>query len=255
VWREKEQLRIISFFRESLNSTKTYEKFLSLREGLPCKVNVSELQKDIANKQSEISECFQLSKSCFFNIENLEFYSEMILRFSKLLTHLTSIDQSFLLFFAQYDEKGLLLLCHKLIYGVLKSILASQLIIALYKPGAFITFLERSLQAAQVVNRSLQISNVITVSNVKAIKIISVAGFTMGLTLYSNVFSKKPMELTCVTTYSGFSGLLGNYVELVRSYGSMLVFEVAKTFSTLSNAALAGFIEPKETVLRNLLSE
>lgn len=246
----------MSFSRVSSDSSKTYEKFLTLREDLPCQLNVSDLQKTMANIGSEITECFRLSSSCFFNIEQLDFYSEMIVRFSTLFTHLTPLDHSFLLFFAEYDEKGLLLLCHRLLYCVLKSVLASQLIIALYKPGAFVTFLEKALQATQGVNNHLRLSNIITVSNVKAVKILSFTGLTLGLTLYSNIFSKKSMELTYhVATYSGFSGLLGNYTELLRSYGSMLVFEAAKTCSTLSNAALAGFIEPKEAVLRNFLTE
>lgn len=53
--------------------------------------------------------------------------------------------------------------------------------------------------------------------------------------------------------YVGFSGMAGDVTNLLRSEGSKLIFEVTKTLSTFSNAALAGFIEPKEQVAKQLI--
>lgn len=53
--------------------------------------------------------------------------------------------------------------------------------------------------------------------------------------------------------YVGFSGMAGDITNALRLEGSKLIFEVTKTLSTFSNAALAGFIEPKEQVAKQLL--
>ena len=53
--------------------------------------------------------------------------------------------------------------------------------------------------------------------------------------------------------YVGFSGMAGDITNLFRLEGSKLIFEVTKTLSTFSNAALAGFIEPKEQVAKQLI--
>jgi hypothetical protein len=40
---------------------------------------------------------------------------------------------------------------------------------------------------------------------------------------------------------------------MIRSLGSKLIFELTKTLSTWSNAAVAGALEPKQEFVRNVL--
>lgn len=53
--------------------------------------------------------------------------------------------------------------------------------------------------------------------------------------------------------YTGFSGDLGFVFNNFRQYGSKLVFEFAKTISHITNAAIAGFIAPKEEAIRSYI--
>lgn len=58
--------------------------------------------------------------------------------------------------------------------------------------------------------------------------------------------------MSVFSMYSGFSGNPGAMLDLTRDVGGKIVFELAKTLSVLSNAALIGFLEPKQNLLKHL---
>lgn len=57
---------------------------------------------------------------------------------------------------------------------------------------------------------------------------------------------KTPMLTYDGKLYQGFSGFLGSSINIFRTEGSKLVYEITKTLSTFFNAAVAGAIEPKQ---------
>ena len=256
--KRKEKKGIGSLFSEPNNSEKSFEKFLAIKKKISSDNCLSEIKINIANNAENIKESFQISKKYFWNIESHDFYCEMAARFSKILINLTATDYSFLLSFAQYDEQGLLLLCHKLLYITLKSVLASQIIIGLYNPGAFLSFISKAIVGAQTASKVWKIStipSILTTCRSTKLKLVGFTGLTLGVTLYSSSFWGSSAVVSNMPSYCGFPNIYGEYVNALRSYGSMLAFEIAKTLSTLSNAAIAGFIEPKEEVLKNLITQ
>ena len=104
-------------------------------------------------------------------------------------------------------------------------------------------------------NRSiLSLKGIMTVKATTAIKVVSVTGLTLSVTLYSGILARKDtMRLDRVSLYDGLSGHPGNYIGMIRSLGSKLIFELTKTLSTWSNAAVAGALEPKQEFVRNVL--
>jgi hypothetical protein len=131
------------------------------------------------------------------------------------------------------DEHGVLFLFQKVIYACLKCKLASQLIVALYKPGAFIMFFSKVLDILSKNRSILSLKGIMTVKATTAIKVVSVTGLTLSVTLYSGILARKDtMRLDRVSLYDGLSGHPGNYIGMIRSLGSKLIFELTKTLST-----------------------
>ena len=49
------------------------------------------------------------------------------------------------------------------------------------------------------------------------------------------------------------SGVIGEFAKSFRFEGSKIIFELTKTASTFTNAALAGFLEPKQDAVTQIL--
>jgi hypothetical protein len=141
-------------FKETSSSEKCFNDFFEMREKLTGTARPELVRTYFAENASSIAESFKISKSLFWDIEKHDFYSETVSRFSMMLSDLTTVDLNSLLMLTSYDEQGSLFLCHKLIYGALKCVLASQIIIGLYKPGAFFTFLEKAVLIAKSIGNT-----------------------------------------------------------------------------------------------------
>jgi|JI102314A2RNA_FD_contig_31_8595426_length_980_multi_2_in_0_out_0_2 hypothetical protein len=157
----------------------------------------------------------------------------MVVRIARIFINVSSAELTFLLNYIQMDEHGVLFLFQKSIYACLKCKLASQLIVALYKPGAFIMFFSKVLTILSNNRSILSLKGIMTLKGTTAIKVVSVTGLTLGVTLYSGIFAKKDtMVLGKVSIYEGLSGNPGNIINIIRSIGSKIVFEITKTLST-----------------------
>ena len=94
----------------------------------------------------------------------------MVTRFSSILVEFSGADLTFLVKYATMDESGVLLLFHKILYNVLRCVLASQAIIALYKPGAFVGFLQKAIGCVKPAIGGLPLTNIITVASTTRVK-------------------------------------------------------------------------------------
>jgi hypothetical protein len=76
------------------------------------------------------------------------------------------------------------------------------------------------------------------------------------LALFSNSFATKTKQglLSNGKLYKRLGGSLGSCVSLLRFEGSKIIYEIAKTLPTFSNAALAGAFEPKQKLISKILS-
>jgi len=192
-----------------------------------------------------------ISKQYWGKIETHGFYDEMISRFAQLFSNLSITELSFFSYFISMDESGVLFLFQKFFYACLKCKLASQLIVALYKPGTFIAFFDRVVKLLWWKLDIIKNNVPFTVTRTTAFKFVGYSG--LGLTLFSNIYLKPVASLQHTPLYKGFSGDLGFVFNNFREYGSQLVFEFAKTISHITNAAIAGFIAPKEEAIKSYI--
>ena len=66
--------------------------------------------------------------------------------------------------------------------------------------------------------------------------------------LYNKHFLKDNTAIKRL--YTGLGGQLGAITNIFRVETSKVIYETAKTISTFSNAALAGFLEPKQNAIK-----
>jgi hypothetical protein len=141
-WRNLEVNRLFGLFSASDNRV-ALSKFNQLEEKFTEKPDIVGLKNEILNESTDVRKSLLISKQYWGKIETHGFYDEMITRFAKLFANLSMTELSFISYFISMDESGALFLFHKFIYTCLKCKLASQLIVALYKPGAFIAFFDK----------------------------------------------------------------------------------------------------------------
>lgn len=106
--------------------------------------------------------------------------------------------------------------------------------------------------ARDLIGSTYKSSNLLLSKNIRKITFIGLASASLSLALFSNYFT-KPQKTSVFSMYSGSSGNPGAALDLTRNIGGKIVFELAKTLSVLSNAALIGFLEPKQNLLKHLL--
>jgi len=80
---------------------------------------------------------------------------------------------------------------------------------------------------------------------------ISTSAVLLALYRYLYLNNLTPTGLICASQYSGLEGLAGQYLEILRNSGSRVIFDLTRTISTFSNAAIAGFLEPKVDLVRS----
>jgi len=164
-------------------------------------------------------------------------------------------EMAVLLEYCITNEKFIFLLLYPYFFKPLKKLLWSYLYPVFSLTADSFTFFLKQV--------ALQIGNIIKHKNAVVhgfynLKISRSVKLTLGtgcfsslLLLYSNHFIKDNKAL--VPLYSGMSGLIGQSANIFRLEASKFVFEITKTVSTLGNAAIAGFLEPKQEAVKQII--
>ena len=123
----------------------------------------------------------------------------------------------------------------------------------MYKPGSFIEFFNKAVIVARsLIHSSYKGSNLLLSKGIRKVTFIGLASASLSLALFSNYFTKT-QKISVFSLHSGFSGNPGAALDFTREIGGKIVFELAKTLSVLTNAALIGFIEPKQNLIKHFL--
>jgi hypothetical protein len=85
-------------------------------------------------------------------------------------------------------------------------------------------------------------------------KFIGFSSLTSFAFYRTMLFSTKSY-MKSIPLYTGLPGLAGQLMGSLRLEGSKVIYEVAKTASTFSNAAVAGLLEPKQEAMRKVVKE
>lgn len=247
-WQDKDITRLTNFFQERKTSDVFYTRMKEIEKNNPDKFSMQEAHLFISDNSDIIIKALKISKEYYSDITKNSFYSEIVLRISKVLATINPFELSFLLEYVNIDEHGLLFLFNKFIFKSLKAVLASQVIIALYKPETFKTFLKTAVSYTLSNSNLLLKSKILTAQHSKLITLAGVSSLTLGITLYSSVWTRKALPV--LPTYTGITS---PYVTLFQDLGSKIIYEIAKTISTLSNAAIAGFLDPKQEIFKKII--
>ena len=134
--------------------------------------------------------------------------------------------------------------------GLLTSVKA---LASLHLKGNFVLFLLKLKKFVHktVAKMKLNTSNIskylvftVKKSNYKLLG-VSTTAVILALYKYFDIYIKTPTELISGLQYTGLEGLAGLYLGMFRNKGSQVIFDLSRTISTFSNAAIAGFLEPK----------
>lgn len=194
-----------------------------------------------------------------YSMEKIPEYDEIILRITQYLSKsFSKMDCSFLLEYTIYNEKISMLLMFPLFMYPLKELLWSKMLPCVHVKGQFIKLMFRTVKNIANVLYTKITTSYLTVKVSTRTKLVGLTslGSSVTLFLYSNFLKTQDNKsLLNHALYTGFTGVTGKAAELLRLEGSKLIYEMAKTLSTFSNAALAGFFEPKQNVVKHIMSE
>ena len=168
---------------------------------------------------------------------------------------LTASELSVMLEYCVRNEKFLFLLVFPYFFKPLKKLLWSYLFPVFSLTAHSFTFFLKEV--------ALAIGNIIKHKNTlvhgfcnlkvsRSVKLTLGTGGLSGLLLLYNKFIFKDTQ-ALAPLYTGLEGCVGQYASLVRIEVSKVIFELTKTTSTFMNAALAGFLEPKQDVVKQIL--
>lgn len=168
---------------------------------------------------------------------------------------ITLKEMALLLEYCIHNEKFIFILLYPYLFLPLKKLLWTYLFpIFSLRIESFTFFLKHV---------ALEIGNIIKHQNVlvngfRHLSVSRSVRFTLGtggvsslLLLFHSYFLKDNRAVAPL--YVGMGGVLGDVAQSFRLESSKLVFELTKTASTLTNAALAGFLEPKQDAVRQIL--
>jgi|GEM_PF-6312265 len=181
--------------------------------------------------------------------------SESVTQVSVFIKNQLSMSEvSTLLEYCISNEKFIFILIYPFFIQPLKKILWSYLypIFSLTK-GSFTYFLKQvALKIGNIINNKSA-----SINGFHHLKVSRVAKFTLGtglsslLLLYNKSYFQSNMAL--IPLHTGMGGFLGQFAGEFRLNGSKFIYEITKTASTFSNAAVAGFLEPKQDAVRYLV--
>ena len=168
---------------------------------------------------------------------------------------ITVSDLAVLLEYCKTNEKFIFILLYPYLFMPLKKLLWSYLYpIFSLRIESFTFFLK---QVALKIGNIIKHQNAI-VNSFNQLRMLKSVKYTLGtggvsslLLLYNSYFLKDNIALAPL--YQGMSGFIGELAKSFRVEGSKIIFELTKTASTFSNAAVAGFLEPKQDAVKQIL--
>jgi hypothetical protein len=207
-------------------------------------------------KKNEYSEIYASSKNFRSDITALKDFDDIVCRLAKqVLNKSVSLnDLSFFIDYANVDFLAATIILLPFLFTTLQRLLWTKVCACLFAPGGFITLITSVItKISSPVLKKVFSHPFTTFKLTTKIKYIGFSGLSTILLLYSGVFIKKKQNriLWNPVVYTGFSGFLGQSTQFFRDQGAKLVFEGAKTFSTFSNAFIAGFLEPKQDFFKD----
>ena len=168
---------------------------------------------------------------------------------------ITVSEMAVLLEYCKTNEKFIFILLYPYLFKPLKKLLWSYLFpIFSLKIESFTFFLKQvALKIGNIIKHQNAIVNGfhhLTFS--RSVKYtLGTGGISSLLLLFHSYFLKDNGAIAPL--YVGMGGVFGEIAKSFRLESSKLVFELTKTASTLTNAALAGFLEPKQDAVRQIL--
>ena len=198
-------------------------------------------------------EAVRLGREHARNVEMLPDIEDINILLTNLFSRLTKQELSFVLDFSTIDEKYVLLVLQPIIMGALGYYMGIQWSMAFTSPGNFNTIIKKLAGEIFVrldTEKKPSFTCFHTYKKLCGFVSVGCVGSTLSFYLYSNIFNKQYL---LSPLYSGLEGPLATYLGTFRDVGSRLIFESTRMISTFSNAALAGFLEPKQQALKNIL--
>nr|QYC61972.1 hypothetical protein [Guinardia striata] len=156
------------------------------------------------------------------------------------------------------NEKGMLLLLTPLFFCKTGLAISIRSLASLHLKGNLLLFLSKikTIVYKTVAKMKLSTSDIskyvvftVKKTNYKLLG-VSTTAFALALYKYFDVYIKTPTRLISGPQYTGLDGLAGFYLEMFRSSGSQAIYDLSRTISTFSNAAIAGFLEPKADLVK-----
>ena len=177
---------------------------------------------------------------------------------SKFFTKTLSVqDVSMVLEYCKTNEKFMFVLLYPYFFKPLKEIVWTRLLPVFHlKAHSFTQFIKNvALKMGKFISHQLAVVNGFTTLRMtRSVGLAVGTSGVSGLLLLYNKYFISQNQLVVQQLYSGLSGPIGEILGGFRLEGSKLVYEAAKTISTFTNAALAGFLEPKQDVMRQMIS-
>ena len=164
-------------------------------------------------------------------------------------------EMAVLLEYSVTNEKFLFLLLYPYFFKPLKKLLWSYLfpVFSLTK-NSFTFFLKQvALAIGNIIkHKHALVHGFCNLKVSRSVKLTLGTGGLSGLLLLCGKFWFKGNNVI-FPLYTGMSGPIGLYTSLFRTEVSKVIFELTKTASTFTNAALAGFLEPEQDVVKQIL--
>ena len=185
------------------------------------------------------------------DIDSYDRTEEAVFYIADLVTDIwTSIDFTQLLTLCKTNEKFVFIVLYPYFFKVLGKIVWPTLLAHFhFVSNSFTVFLQK---ISDFLKKGSNLSHTFrTISVKKPIKYAVGLGSFGLFASYQGLFARKTASilLSNKSLYSGLNGPVGLGINYFRTEGSKLVYEVAKTISTFSSAAIAGALEHKQNSL------
>jgi hypothetical protein len=192
-----------------------------------------------------------------FSFEKVTLYNRFLEAVCLLANYLEGIlksaDFSLILNICNKNEKFVFILLYPYFLKPLGKIIWPTLLSHFHFFSGCFTLFMKKVATTCVSGRDFgRVIQNLTVS--KTFKFTVGIGSLSGFFLYNNYYLKSnPLALTSPMLYKGLSGPFGAYFTIFRTEGSKIIYELTKTLSVFSNAAIAGAVEPKQEILGKMI--
>jgi hypothetical protein len=213
-----------------------------------------EVRNSIFENVIRSKDAIAIGKANMYRVERLPDYAETSVRLSSIFLSLSKYDFSFIWQMVQYDENSVLLLLTPALFCKLGFLLTLRILPNLHVTGSLIDIIGKVASSRAAVQ--VAASAYTTLSLTTRVSFVGIGSTLLSLVLYSGVFRSTGTLLLAATPslYTGIEGKWGEMLTSFRFGGSRFLFDIARTMSTFSNAAIAGFMEPKgEAISRAIL--